>query len=84
MLKSLIALGGAAVMLFAVPQGASALPGQASGIKNSEAANIVKVHRRGWRHRHYRHRHWRHRHWRHRPWGYRYRYYRRPHFGIYF
>ena len=79
MFKSLAALGVAAVMLFAVPQGASALPGQTSGIKNSEATNIVKVHRRGWRHRHYRHRHWRHRHW-----GYRYRYYRRPHVGIYF
>lgn len=79
MLRSLAALGVAAAVLFAVPQSANALPGQASGIKNSEATNVVKVHRRGWRHRHYRHRHWRHRHW-----GYRHRYYRRPHFGIYF
>ena len=79
MIKSLAALGVAAVMLFAAPQSASALPGQASGIKNSEATNIVKVHRRSWRHRHYRHRHWRHRHR-----GHGYRYYRRPYFGIYF
>ena len=74
MYKTLAALGVAAALLFAVPHGASALPGEAAGIKNSEATNIVKVHRRGWRHRH----------WRHRHWGYRHRYYRRPRIGIYF
>ena len=79
MYKTLAALGVAAAVLFAAPQSASALPGQVGGIKNSEATNIVKVHRRGWRHRH-----WRHRHWRHRHWGYRHRYYRRPRVGIYF
>lgn len=72
MLKSLAAVGVAAVMLFAVPQGASALPGQGTAINNSEASNIIKVHRRGWRHRHWR----RHHHHHHR------RYYRRP--GVYF
>jgi hypothetical protein len=72
--KSLAALGVTAALLFAAPQSASALPGQANVIKNAEATNIVKVHRRGWRHRH----------WRHRHWGYRYRYYRRPRIGIYF
>ena len=74
MYKTLAALGVAAAVLFAAPQSASALPGQAEGVKNSEATNIVKVHRRGWRHRH----------WRHRHWGYRHRYYRRPRVGIYF
>jgi len=77
MYKSLAALGVAVALMFAVPQSASALPGQASGIKNSEATNIVKVHRRGWRHRHWRHRHW--------GYGHR-RYYRHrgPHIGIFF
>ncbi len=81
MYKTLAALGVAAALLFAVPQGASALPGQASGLKNTETSNIVKVHRRGWRHRHWRHRHWGHR----RGYGHRHYYRRRgPHIGIFF
>jgi hypothetical protein len=81
MYKSLAALGVAAALMFAVPQSASALPGQTSGIKNSEATNVVKVHRRGWRHRHWRHRHWGYR----RGYGHRHYYRRRgPHIGIFF
>ena len=42
MYKSLAALSVAAALMFAVPQSASALPGQTNGIKNSEATNVVK------------------------------------------
>ena len=54
MYKTLAASSLAAALLFAVPQGASALPGQGARINDSKATNLVKVHRRGWRHRHWR------------------------------
>ena len=56
MYKTLAAVGVAAALLFAAPQGASALPGQGTDTKNS--AGIEKVGYRS-RHRHYKHRHWR-------------------------
>ena len=56
MYKILAAVGVAAALLFAAPQGASALPGQGTDMKNS--AGIEKVGYRS-RHRHYKHRHWR-------------------------
>ena len=70
MYKTLAGIGVAAALLFATPQGASALPGQGTTVNGSEATNIVKVHRRGWRHRHWRRHHHHHR-----------RFYRKP--GIY-
>lgn len=70
MYKTLAAVGVAAALFFAVPQGANALPGQGIAVKDSGATNLFKVHRRGWRHRHYRRHHHHHR-----------RYYRRP--GLY-
>ena len=56
MYKILAAVGVAAALLFAAPQGASALPGQGTDMKTS--AGIEKVGYRN-RHRHYKHRHWR-------------------------
>jgi hypothetical protein len=70
MYKTLAGIGIAAALLFAAPQGASALPGQGTAVNGSEATNIIKVHRRGWRHRHWRRHHHHHR-----------RFYRKP--GIY-
>jgi hypothetical protein len=55
MYKTLAALGVAAAVLFAAPQGASALPGQGTGV-NSATSDIVQV---GHKHRHYKHRKWR-------------------------
>jgi hypothetical protein len=77
-LKTTLAVCAAAVgLLFAAPQGASALP-VAKDAKQATQSNVEQTHyrgyRRGWRHRHYR---------RHYGYGYGRRYYRRPGFGIY-
>lgn len=72
MRTTLAIIAGAAVMAFAAPNTASALP-QAKGLQGAGKSNVEQV-----RHRYYRH----NRHWRH---GYyhRHRHYRRPGFGIY-
>jgi hypothetical protein len=67
MYKTLAAAGIAAALLFAVPQGASALPGQGTGVKAS--SDVVQV---GHKHRHYKKRHWKRGHHHH-----RHRYYRK-------
>ena len=69
MYKTLAAVGVAAALLFNLPQGASALPGQSTGIKGS--ADTIQV---GYKHRHryYKHRHWRRGHGHH-----HHRYYRK-------
>lgn len=72
---TLAVVAAAAVMLFAVPQGASAFP-QANGAKQLNSSNVEKTgyydgRRRGWRRGYYR-----------RNYGYGRRYRRGP--GIYF
>jgi hypothetical protein len=73
---TLAVIAAAAVMLFAAPQGASALP-QANGAKQLNSSNVEKTGyydgRRGWRRGYYR---------RHGYYGRRH-YRRRPGFGIY-
>jgi hypothetical protein len=62
MYKTLAAVGIAAALLFSVPHGASALPGQTTGIKASgDAIQVGYKHR----HRYYKHRHWRRGHGHH-------------------
>jgi hypothetical protein len=68
MYKTLAAAGIAAALLFAVPQGASALPGQGTDVKAS--SDVVQA---GYKHRHYKHRHWKRGHHHHN----RNRYYRK-------
>jgi hypothetical protein len=74
---TLAVVAAAAVMLFAAPQGASALP-QANGAKQLNSSNVEKTgyydgRRNGWRRGYYR-----------RNYGYGRRHYRRrPGFGIY-
>ena len=78
-LKTTLAVCAAAVgLLFAVPQGASALPAAKDVSKQATQSNVAKAgyyygHRRGWRRGYYRRHHY----------GYGRRYYRRPGFGIY-
>ena len=77
-LKTTLAVCAAAVgLLFAVPQGASALPASKDVSKQATQSNVEKTgyygHRRGWRRGYYRRHHY----------GYGRRYYRRPGFGIY-
>lgn len=73
---TLTAIAAAAVMTFAAPQSASALP-NVDGAKQLNSSTVEKAHyrggRRGWRHGYYRRHH-----------GYGHRHYRRrPGFGIY-
>ena len=76
MKATLAAIAAAAVMTFAVPQSASALP-NVEGAKKLNSSNVENTHyrghRRGWRRGYYR-----------RNYGYGHRHYRRrPGFGIY-
>jgi hypothetical protein len=73
---TLVAIAAAAVMTFAAPQSASALP-NVDGAKQLNSSTVEKAHyrdgRRGWRRGYYRRHH-----------GYGHRHYRRrPGFGIY-
>ena len=72
MYKTLAAAGIAAALLFAVPQGASALPGQGTGVKTS--SDVVQA---GYKHRHYKHRYYKHRHWKRGRHHHHNRYYRK-------
>lgn len=73
---TLTAIAAAALMTFAAPQSASALP-NAGGAKELNSSNVEKAHyrhgHRGWRRGYYR-----------RHYGYGHRHYRRrPGFGVY-
>ena len=66
MMKLLSAAGLAAALMFAVPQAASALPGQGTGIKAQSDVTTVG-HKRYYKHRHWKrghHHHNRHRYYR--------------------
>jgi hypothetical protein len=76
-LKTTLAVCAAAVgLLFAVPQGANALPATKDVGNQASQSNVEKTHYRGHR------RGWRRGYYRRNYYGGR-RYYRRPGFGIY-
>jgi hypothetical protein len=66
MKSTLAVVAAAAAMLFAAPQGASALP-QVDGAKQLNASSVEKAGYRGYRRGYYRRGYYGHRHYRHRP-----------------
>ena len=64
MKTTLATVAVATALLFSIPTAAEAFPGKIAVSSQVKQSDVVKVHRRGWRHRHYR----RHRYYR--PYGY--------------